>query len=74
MRSLERMLKLAESLGMEVIAEGIESPIDLGVLKACGVKYGQGFLWGRPASKLDDFKRFLPESAIMDLRAAGAAL
>jgi len=62
-RSLERMLKLAESLGMEVIAEGIESRMDLGVLKACGVKYGQGFLWGRPAPRLNDFAAVMPEFA-----------
>ena len=74
MRSLERLLKLAESLGMDVIAEGIETEADLGVLKSCGVKYGQGFLWGRPSAKLDDFAAFLPEVVLNDLLGFGAVL
>ena len=32
-----------------VIAEGIETREDLEKLKALGVRYGQGFLWGKPA-------------------------
>lgn len=63
-RSMERMLKLAESLGMDVIVEGIETREDLGVLKSCGVKYGQGYLWGRPAAGLNDLRRYLPDSAM----------
>lgn len=46
---IERLLKIARSLNMEVIAEGIESPSDLAVLKTLGVEYGQGFYWGPPA-------------------------
>ncbi len=48
-RSLKRLLKVANSLGAEVIAEGIESRDDLDVLKEYGVKSGQGYLWGVPA-------------------------
>ena len=48
-RSLKRLLNVAEVLGTEVIAEGIELPEDLELLKALGVVYGQGFLLGRPA-------------------------
>jgi len=47
--SLKRLLKVAASLEAEVIAEGIETEKDLNVLKDLGVKYGQGFLWGKPA-------------------------
>ena len=46
--SFKRILKVADSLGTEVIAEGIESKDDLVLLKELGVKYGQGFLWGKP--------------------------
>lgn len=47
--SVKRLLKVAASLEAEVIAEGIETEKDLNVLKDLGVKYGQGFLWGKPA-------------------------
>lgn len=49
MRSLKRLLRMAKSLGAEVMAEGIESREDLDMLKYLGVKYGQGFFLGRPA-------------------------
>lgn len=48
-RSLKRLLKVTEDLGTEVMAEGIESQEDLEVLRDLGVRYGQGFLLGRPA-------------------------
>jgi EAL domain-containing protein (putative c-di-GMP-specific phosphodiesterase class I) len=48
-RSLERLLKVAGALGTTVVAEGIENPEDLQVLKTLGVSLGQGYLLGRPA-------------------------
>ena len=48
-RSVERILRIAASLRMQVIAEGIETREDLEALKSLGVRYGQGFLWGKPA-------------------------
>lgn len=50
LRSLKRLLKMAKSLGAEVIAEGIETQKDLDLLMDLGVKYGQGFLFGKPRS------------------------
>jgi EAL domain-containing protein (putative c-di-GMP-specific phosphodiesterase class I) len=61
-RSLARVLKLAESLGTDVVAEGVESPTDLGALKAAGVRFAQGFLWGKPAAGIDAFRQIMPES------------
>ncbi|MGQ0645370.1 MAG: EAL domain-containing protein [Elusimicrobiota bacterium] len=49
-RALKRLLKVAETLGAEVIAEGIETEADLEVLKSLGVPYGQGYLLGRPSA------------------------
>ncbi len=46
--SLRRLLRVAESLHAEVVAEGIERREDLEFLKDVGVHYGQGYLWGRP--------------------------
>ncbi len=48
-RSFRRVLKIAEDLNAEVIAEGIESEEDLVRLRDLGVKYGQGFHLGMPA-------------------------
>ena len=49
-QSLKRLLKVTESLGAKTIAEGIELPEDLAVLKELGVPYGQGYLLGRPTN------------------------
>jgi EAL domain-containing protein (putative c-di-GMP-specific phosphodiesterase class I) len=45
---LERLLRVADVLRAEVVAEGIEHADDLAVLIELGVRYGQGFLFGRP--------------------------
>ena len=45
---LSAVVELAHALGMEVIAEGVESEIQLKVLSALGCGYGQGFLFGHP--------------------------
>jgi EAL domain-containing protein (putative c-di-GMP-specific phosphodiesterase class I) len=39
---------LAGSLGMQVIAEGIETEAQHQALTAIGCEFGQGFLFGRP--------------------------
>lgn len=45
---LKSLTELADSLGMNVVAEGIEEPEELAELIQLGVHYGQGFLLGRP--------------------------
>jgi EAL domain-containing protein (putative c-di-GMP-specific phosphodiesterase class I) len=47
-RLLKRLVKVVHSLGAELIAEGIEEREELAVLLEAGVKYGQGWLWGKP--------------------------
>ncbi len=42
------IITLARELGVEVIAEGIESRRQLDFMKEAGCKYGQGFLFSRP--------------------------
>jgi EAL domain-containing protein (putative c-di-GMP-specific phosphodiesterase class I) len=44
----QTIVDLGEHLQLEVIAEGIESEAQLGVLSECGCRFGQGFLLGRP--------------------------
>jgi EAL domain-containing protein (putative c-di-GMP-specific phosphodiesterase class I)/AmiR/NasT family two-component response regulator len=43
------LLVFAREVGAEVIAEGIEEPAELTTLQDLGVKWGQGYLIGRPA-------------------------
>lgn len=47
-RTLGRMLKIADVLGSEVVAEGIEDAEDYRVLLEMGVRLGQGYLFGEP--------------------------
>jgi diguanylate cyclase (GGDEF)-like protein len=54
------VIEVARTLGMRVIAEGIESEAQLEVLCSLGCEYGQGFLFSRP---LD------PAAAILKLEA-----
>lgn len=49
LRALKRLLGVANALGAEVIAEGIESEDDLRVLRKLGVPLGQGYLFGAPS-------------------------
>jgi len=46
---LRKLLKIAESIGAEVVAEGIESEKELDLLRDLGVRYGQGYLLGKPS-------------------------
>ena len=44
------IIALGSSLGLPIVAEGIETPEQLRVLRHLGCGMGQGFLFGRPAS------------------------
>jgi diguanylate cyclase (GGDEF)-like protein/PAS domain S-box-containing protein len=50
------VLALARALGLEVVAEGIESDAQHAALLGLGCTTGQGFLFGRPVPA-DDFER-----------------
>ncbi|AHY46155.1 GGDEF: diguanylate cyclase (GGDEF) domain [Rubrobacter radiotolerans] len=45
---VETVVKLADALDLEVVAEGIETPEQLGRLKQLGCALGQGYLFSRP--------------------------
>jgi EAL domain-containing protein (putative c-di-GMP-specific phosphodiesterase class I) len=37
---------VAERIGAEVIAEGIETPEELQVIRELGIRFGQGYIFG----------------------------
>jgi len=39
---------LAQNLGMDVVAEGVETREQLEILRALGCKYGQGYFFSKP--------------------------
>lgn len=45
---IRAILDLARTLGLSVIAEGIETDLQADALRALGCPHGQGFLYGRP--------------------------
>ena len=47
---VDASIELAHSLKMDVVAEGIETEEERLALLECGCDYGQGWLFGRPAS------------------------
>lgn len=51
------IIGLANDLGFQVIAEGIETEAQRETLLAFGCEYGQGFLFSQPLSKDDIIKR-----------------
>jgi EAL domain-containing protein (putative c-di-GMP-specific phosphodiesterase class I)/DNA-binding NarL/FixJ family response regulator len=43
------LMRFADDIGAEVVAEGIETPGELGTMRELGIRWGQGFYLGRPA-------------------------
>jgi EAL domain-containing protein (putative c-di-GMP-specific phosphodiesterase class I) len=50
MRAVEALLSFGRLLGLEVVAVGVETTLQLRVLKALGARQVQGFLLGDPIS------------------------
>ncbi|HEX7952910.1 MAG TPA: EAL domain-containing protein [Burkholderiales bacterium] len=47
------IITLARSLGIKVIAEGVENEAQLAFLNAYGCQYAQGYLFGRPLTAIE---------------------
>jgi len=45
---VKSIVTLAHSLGLDVIAEGVETPKQMAILRSLGCEYGQGYLFYRP--------------------------
>jgi len=52
------LIELANRLDLEIVAEGIESPDQLALLRKYGVRFGQGFLFA-PAVPLATFDEWV---------------
>ena len=50
-RVVESVVMLCRSLGVKVVAEGIETPAELAVVRSLGCDFGQGFGLGRPDAR-----------------------
>jgi diguanylate cyclase (GGDEF)-like protein len=50
---VEAIINLAHSLGLDVIAEGIETKDQFEILKSLGCEYGQGYLFAQPLNSVD---------------------
>jgi diguanylate cyclase (GGDEF)-like protein len=70
-QTVKAMLRLAESFGSRVIAEGIEEASDLRVVRDLGVGFVQGYATGRPAVIPADF---IPTPALSVLAARDIAV
>jgi EAL domain-containing protein (putative c-di-GMP-specific phosphodiesterase class I) len=53
---------MAHALGMQVIAEGVETTLQRDLLAAAGCDYAQGYLYARPMSA-PDFENFMAQYA-----------
>lgn len=45
---IELVLGMADTLRLDVVAEGVETTQQLGELRRLGVRYAQGFIWSQP--------------------------
>jgi EAL domain-containing protein (putative c-di-GMP-specific phosphodiesterase class I) len=50
---VQAIIALAGNLGVEVVAEGIDSPAQLAALRELGCDYGQGYLFSEPIPRAD---------------------
>jgi len=48
------LVQVAESLGADLIAEGVERMQDLAIIQDLGIRYAQGFLLGRPHERVSE--------------------
>lgn len=62
------VIKLANDLGMPVIAEGVETAEDVEVIKAAGCQIVQGYFYAKPMS-VEDFEVFVSERSYGNMRA-----
>jgi diguanylate cyclase (GGDEF)-like protein/PAS domain S-box-containing protein len=50
---VQGVIAMADALGYDVVAEGVETTAQVEALRRLGCRYAQGFLWSRPAPAAD---------------------
>jgi EAL domain-containing protein (putative c-di-GMP-specific phosphodiesterase class I) len=60
---IRAIVDIGEQLGLDVVAEGIETRLELAKLRAINCKFGQGYLFSRPESSACITKRRSCEAA-----------
>jgi EAL domain-containing protein (putative c-di-GMP-specific phosphodiesterase class I) len=53
METVRMILSLAHSLGMKVVAEGVETDYQLSSLQSMSCEYAQGFLFAKPVNNME---------------------
>lgn len=61
---IKSLVILPENVGFKLIAEGIETEVELNILIKLGIDTGQGFFIQRPESKLFDVSKEIKERGI----------
>ena len=56
---IETMVNLCNKMGIELVAKGVEFKSQLDILKKCGIKSAQGFMFSKPISISDFEEKYL---------------
>ena len=67
---IRTIMSLASSMGLDVVAEGIETPYQYERLGQMGCAYGQGYLIAKPLEVATVEKRFLQQNSITPVTSA----
>ncbi|HSC46973.1 MAG TPA: EAL domain-containing protein, partial [Gammaproteobacteria bacterium] len=70
---VDAIIRMAHSLNMKVVAEGVEAQPQLDFLEAHGCDQVQGFLIGQPGD-VDDLRPFLATAHVADSHAAASSV
>jgi len=69
---VQAMIDLGGTLGLRVVAEGIETPDQLDFLRTIGCRQGQGYLFAKPLGA-PELERFLREKGRIGASEPGIA-
>lgn len=61
---VQTVIQMGHGLGMTVVAEGVETPIQAKILRDCGCDLAQGYLFAKPLP-FEDFTRLLSAGAVI---------
>jgi EAL domain-containing protein (putative c-di-GMP-specific phosphodiesterase class I) len=62
----EAIIMMAHQLGLKVIAEGIETKLQMDLLLEAGCDYGQGYLFSKPLHKTS-FMQLITTNQVINL-------